>query len=201
VASYLTTDDTALPIEPPYDSSFRFRKPSAPMKVYLASPLGFSEGGIAFLKHDLLPLLTGLGLEVTDPWEGTRDRPWAEIKAMFGALSSEDNAGLARLNAEAIERVDWVVAVLDGTDIDSGTAGEIGFAYANGKRIIGYLGDVRVSKDNASAEVNLQIEWFIRASGGTIAQSLADLERILREYLAQKGLAAHPMVRSRRKLG
>ena len=34
-----------------------------------------------------------------------------------------------------------VVAVLDGADVDSGTAAEIGYAFARGKLIVGYRGD------------------------------------------------------------
>jgi nucleoside 2-deoxyribosyltransferase len=61
-----------------------------------------------------------------------------------------------------------VFAVLDGTDVDSGTAAEIGYAFAKGKPILGYRGDFRLSADNDGSIVNLQVEYFIRASGGTI---------------------------------
>ena len=40
------------------------------------------------------------------------------------------------------------MAVLDGTDVDSGTAAEIGYAFARGKLIVGYRGDFRLSADN-----------------------------------------------------
>jgi nucleoside 2-deoxyribosyltransferase len=153
------------------------------MRVYLASPLGFSESGVAFLRSDLLPLLVGLKLEVLDPWAAIRDKPWSEVVAGFAQLSGNDNARLAQLNAEAINSADCLLAVLDGVDVDSGTASEIGFAYAKGKRIFGYLGDVRVSKDNTNALVNLQVEWFIRASHGSIATSLKDLKEMLQSLL------------------
>ena len=38
------------------------------------------------------------------------------------------------------EASDVANAVLDGTDVDSGTASEIGYAFAKGKAIVGYRG-------------------------------------------------------------
>ena len=87
---------------------------------------------------------------------------------------------IARTNQEAIDRAETVVAVLDGVDVDSGTAAEIGYAFARGKRIVGYRGDFRLAGDNEGAVVNLQVEYFVRASGGTIVTRLADVARALR---------------------
>ena len=77
-----------------------------------------------------------------------------------------------RVNTEAIHECDAVLAVLDGVDIDSGTAAEIGYACAKGKPIIGYRGDFRVCSDNEGATVNLQVEYFIHLTGGKIVMAL-----------------------------
>jgi len=153
------------------------------MRIYLASPLGFSEAGLRFLVRDLLPILTELHLDVKDPWESIRNRPWPEVVKSVGRLTRRDNELLAKHNADSIRAADCVVAVLDGTDVDSGTAAEIGYAYANQKTIFGYLGDLRVSKDNAVADINLQIEWFIRESGGGIVKSLDELKKTLEKFI------------------
>ena len=68
-----------------------------------------------------------------------------------------------------------ILAVLDGTDVDSGTAAEIGYAFAKGKPILGYRGDFRLSADNDGSTVNLQVEYFIRQSGGDIVASIKEL--------------------------
>jgi nucleoside 2-deoxyribosyltransferase len=78
-------------------------------------------------------------------------------------------------NRAAIDAADGVVAVLDGTDVDSGTAAEIGYAFARGKLIVGYRGDFRLSADNEGSIVNLQVEYFIRESGGTVVSRYEDL--------------------------
>ena len=73
--------------------------------------------------------------------------------------------------------------MLDGTDVDSGTAAEIGYAFAKNKLIIGYRGDFRLSADNEGGIVNLQVEYFIRASGGDIITKLNDLPTKMRQLI------------------
>ena len=91
----------------------------------------------------------------------------------------ELNLVMGERNAQAIKDSDGMIAVLDGVDIDSGTAGEIGYAYGLGKIIAGYRGDFRLSADNEGSTVNLQVEYFIRSSGGEIVTSIEDFDKIL----------------------
>ena len=79
-----------------------------------------------------------------------------------------------------------VVAILDGPDVESGTAAEIGYAFARGKLIVGYRGDFRLSADNEGSIVNLQVEFFIRQSGGTIVTRYEDLESSLRRLRSRR---------------
>jgi nucleoside 2-deoxyribosyltransferase len=150
------------------------------VKIYMASPLGFSEAGRSFYNGTLIPELIRLGFEVIDPWTLTDQ---AKIDAMEKMPYGEERRDAwRRLNVEiggnnraGIDRADMVLAVLDGTDVDSGTAAEIGYAFAKGKPILGYRGDFRLSADNEGSTVNLQVEYFIRQSGGDIVTKLADL--------------------------
>jgi nucleoside 2-deoxyribosyltransferase len=59
-------------------------------------------------------------------------------------------------NEAAIEKSDIIVAVVDGADVDSGTAWEIGYAYARGKPILGLRTDFRTL--GIEGTVNLMIE-------------------------------------------
>jgi nucleoside 2-deoxyribosyltransferase len=45
---------------------------------------------------------------------------------------------------KGLEQADTVVAILDGPDADSGTAFEVGYAFARGKTVIGLKTDMRV---------------------------------------------------------
>ncbi len=157
-------------------------------RIYVASPLGFSEVGRSFMNDRLLPMVSRLGFEIEDPWALTSA---AEVDAVRriddDARRLEEwrklNAIIGQRNAKAIDRSDFMVAVLDGVDVDSGTASEIGYAYAKGVRIMGYRGDFRLAGDNVGAIVNLQVEYFIRASGGTVVTCMTDLECTLNTYM------------------
>lgn len=58
-------------------------------------------------------------------------------------------------------------------------AAEIGYAYAVGKRVVGYRGDFRLAADNIGSTVNLQVAYFIVASGGTIVTKSPDILCVL----------------------
>lgn len=156
----------------------------AQMRLYLASPLGFSEAGRDFKDLSLKPKLTQIGFEVVDPWTLTDAKTIESVlKLPYGQRKLEAwkklNPQIGKTNQKAIDRVDIVVAVLDGTDVDSGTAAEIGYAFAKGKIIIGYRGDFRLASDNEGSAVNLQVEYFIRQSGGNIVSNLSQLTAAL----------------------
>jgi nucleoside 2-deoxyribosyltransferase len=154
------------------------------MKIYMASPLGFAEAGRDFYYREMIPLIKKLGHEPLDPWQSTAQvkvdeiakmPPGAEKLAAWRKLNFE----IGESNAKAIDACDAVLAVLDGVDVDSGTAGEIGYAFARGKPIVGYRGDFRISADNEGATVNLQVEYFILKSGGQIVTRIAEIPAAL----------------------
>jgi nucleoside 2-deoxyribosyltransferase len=152
--------------------------------IYIASPLGFSQGGHDFYYRTLVPYVASLGFEIFDPWKLTDSTKIDAVRSLpYGSDKREKwrvlNSEIGANNRAAIDRAHAIVAVLDGPDVDSGTAAEIGYAYARGKLIIGYRGDFRLSSDNEGSIVNLQVEYFIRDSGGTIVSDYRDLEAAL----------------------
>jgi nucleoside 2-deoxyribosyltransferase len=160
------------------------------VKVYLASPLGFAESTRVFMER----LIAALNEQVTviNPWDDHRfdddfqRAPRIADAAERHALLTHINHELGKGNEERIRGCDGLIAVLDGIDVDSGTAAEVGFAYALGKRIYGLRTDFRLTGDNEAAGVNLQVRYFIDASGGTFVTSVADLQTALREWVAAK---------------
>lgn len=66
-------------------------------------------------------------------------------------------------NLEAIDTSELMVAVLDGADIDSGTAWEIGYAYSKGIPVFGLRTDFRTLGDEG--RVNLMIERSVTMCG------------------------------------
>ena len=159
------------------------------MKIYMASPLGFSQAGRLFYNGTLIPEVVRLGFEVVDPWTLTDQAKMKAVQNMPYGQARRDawrrlNVEIGGNNRAGIDRADMVLAVLDGVDVDSGTAAEIGYAFAKGKPILGYRGDFRVSADNEGSTVNLQVEYFIRQSGGDIVTKLADLAPALAKIKA-----------------
>lgn len=150
--------------------------------LYLASPYGFAESTKPFLE-DLKYKLRKAGHKVNDPWEiGER-----HLKTFQGrkdiSLSEREkiNHELASLNHKAICESKIVVACLDGPDVDSGTASEIGFAYAKGKKIFGYREDIRRTGENEAALVNMQVQYWIEKSQGRIVNTVKELLTALNE--------------------
>jgi nucleoside 2-deoxyribosyltransferase len=149
-------------------------------RIYLAGPLGFSEAGRHFHAQVLVPFVRSLGYEVVDPWALTSPARIAVVQGMPDGPARRQawralNREIGRTNRVAIDGAHGVLAVLDGADVDSGTAAEIGYAFARGKLVVGYRGDFRLSADNEGSVVNLQVEYFIRESGGSIVERYEDL--------------------------
>lgn len=87
-------------------------------------------------------------------------------------------ATIGRRNIEAIRSCTLLAAYLEGQEVDSGTAAEVGYAAALGVRCVGLRSDLRIMGELESA-VNLQLEAFILESGGQIVPDLDELVRLL----------------------
>jgi nucleoside 2-deoxyribosyltransferase len=156
--------------------------------IYLASPLGFAESTRAFMA-ELVARLASV-VSVLNPWDDTSFQ--ADFERAAGiidpaerwALYARINTRIGAKNAENIRAAGGMVAVLDGVDIDSGTAAEIGYAYGLGKRIYGLRTDFRLTGENEVAVVNLQVRYFIDDSGGTLVSTVTALLPLLEGWIS-----------------
>jgi nucleoside 2-deoxyribosyltransferase len=152
--------------------------------VYIASPLGFSIATQGFYATEILEKLRAAGLEPLDPWDDSQadDELEAALKLPVSETRRDAlramNMRLGAANAASIRQADAVLAILDGADVDSGTAAEIGFAAALDKPIVGVRLDQRQAGDNEGAMVNLQVEWFI-GSRDRLVSSIEDATELL----------------------
>ncbi|MCA9459314.1 MAG: nucleoside 2-deoxyribosyltransferase [Nanoarchaeota archaeon] len=162
-------------------------------KIYLASPLGFSEIGREYYNNIIIPKIKNLGFEILDPW---KENDTLELRNALNLPISENkvkilkeiNYNIGKTNRELIDSCDILFAILDGTDVDSGTASEIAYAFAKKKLILAYRGDFRLSSENISGIVNIQVEYFIRESNGnntsnTIFTQFSDVIDELKKYI------------------
>ena len=158
-------------------------------KIYLASPLGFAHSTHAFMT-DVVKALREV-ITVINPWDDVRFAgQFAQIASVDSVAErerrlAEINRELGRSNAQSILESDGVFAVLDGVDVDSGTAAEVGFGFAHGKRAYGLRTDFRLAGDNAGSLVNLQVQYFIEASGGSIVTTMHEFIS-LADHFAQE---------------
>src|SRR6187431_653831 len=107
--------------------------------VYLASPLGFAHSTSGFMAQVVDALRSHV--DILNPWDDNRFEDEIAALAQEERFSHrrtrlrEINRELARNNTVNIDAADGVFAILDGVDVDSGTAAEIGYAFAKGKRV------------------------------------------------------------------
>ncbi|HEY5513350.1 MAG TPA: nucleoside 2-deoxyribosyltransferase [Geomonas sp.] len=149
-------------------------------KLYLASPLGFSPENTGYL-NQIKAKLASQGFEIFDPWEqkqfaGRIDNAFQENNYAARIQAFREIAQqIGSCNEGGIRWADFILAVLDGAEVDSGTAGEVGFGSALGKRCYGLRTDQRDSGDFIGLPVNLQILHFIERSGGKLFRSIAEI--------------------------
>ena len=158
------------------------------MKIYIASPLGFSEIWDNYYESKIKPEIEKLGFEILCPWKENDTEELRETIAMDFSMERFNkfkklNEEIGERNRILIDDSDILLAVLDGTDVDSGTSAEIGYACAKEKKIIGYRGDWRRSGDNEASIVNLQVEYFIKYSGGDIYKSFEEILEVLESLI------------------
>lgn len=116
-------------------------------RVYLAAPL-FSEAQKIY-NAGLADLLSSQYYAV-------------HLPQMFEDTAESRNKNreelIYRWNLAALKNSDIVVAVIDGSDADSGTAWEMGYATALGKRVIAIRTDFRSYSDNELVNLMLETE-------------------------------------------
>ncbi len=134
--------------------------------VYAAGPSGFTAAGLAFHTGVVLPALAAAGCAVLDPWDPT-DPVTIGLATSSDPEPAAELAAVCARNVVLIDACDGVLAVLDGSDVDSGTAAEIGYAAAIGKPVVGIRLDLRRTGDPGSL-VNGQVEHFAVRTGGAV---------------------------------
>ncbi len=139
------------------------------LTVYLASPLGFSPEWKS-CRVKIKRQLHELECTVSDPWEqpfrptieeASAIRDWHARVAAFKAIAAQ----IGKANEDMIQSCDAVLGVLDGAELDSGTAGKIGLGagiWEKRKEKIrrGNLGTAIMSQRHPSAARHFQEgEW------------------------------------------
>jgi len=148
--------------------------------VYLASPLGFSPEKRPYLDK-IKQALVSQGVTVFCPWEQTT---FNDAIDQSHTIADHDQrvetfwqiaSGIGEINENGIRSCDVLLAVLDGAEVDSGTASELGFASALGKTCYGLRTDKRNCGDFVGLPINLQLMRWIERSGGRLFRSIEEI--------------------------
>jgi len=131
-------------------------------RVYLAAPL-FSEAERSF-NASVARFLARHLFAVHLP---------QEIGDDSDTRGNREQERLFALNRQALEQSDFIVAIIDGADSDSGTAWEMGYAFAQGKPVIALRTDFR--RVGHHEQVNLMLEQSATVVG-SVGEVLAALQ-------------------------
>jgi nucleoside 2-deoxyribosyltransferase len=132
-------------------------------KIYLSGPL-FSQGEIAWgrrVKAFLEEIL--VNVEIVWPHE----------------IASDGANQIFQANLKAMNDCDIMVAILDGPQVDDGTAWEVGYFFSQGKRIFGIRTDFRRAGESYASIVNLMVECSCQAMATSLEELASWLERLL----------------------
>jgi nucleoside 2-deoxyribosyltransferase len=138
-------------------------------RVYLAAPL-FSEAEKRYnlYVHDLL---VQAGYHVYLPQgqgEDARHRTQEEDQTIFTG------------HLRALDQAQMVIAICDGADTDSGTAWEVGYAYAKGIPVIALRTDNRMIGPERMINLMLEQSAYMVKSLEELVRRLTDLTPISR---------------------
>jgi nucleoside 2-deoxyribosyltransferase/predicted secreted protein len=137
-------------------------------RVYLAAPL-FSESERAY-NLSIARNLRNNFFDVFLPQE-TGDDSQTRNKDEQSRIFSE--------NIQALEKSDIIIAIIDGADADSGTAWEMGYAYAQKKQVIALRTDFR--RSGMYERVNLMLE-----ESATVVTSTSELLESIKSPILDK---------------
>jgi nucleoside 2-deoxyribosyltransferase len=136
-------------------------------KIYLSGPL-FSAAEVAWGKQLLANLGEHLGNEkIIFIWPHEIVPEGAKPGQIFEA------------NLQALNQCDLMVAILDGPQVDDGTAWEIGYFFSQGKKILGIRTDFRRAGESEKSRVNLMIECSCLMVASSTEELYSELERLL----------------------
>lgn len=94
-----------------------------------------------------------------------------------------DQEAVFRLNLEALDRADLILAVVEGTDVDSGVAWEMGYAHRAGTPVAALRTDFRDRSETEGAAVNLMLHRgaieYVVAGDDWAEAAVAMVERVV----------------------
>lgn len=105
------------------------------MKAYIAGAL-FRDADRAVIEQ-VAELCEDVGIETFVPH--------VDAGIAGDDMSEDELAEIMKKDMNGLNTADFVIAILSGADVDSGTAWEMGYAVAQGKQVVGLIDDSRLA--------------------------------------------------------
>jgi len=136
-------------------------------KIYIAGPL-FNVHEKKYLE-DTAEVLEGAGFDCFLPHRDQTGIDPEELKN--NEMSQETKDIIFQTDIEALKGADLIVALVTGQDIDSGTASEIGFMFANNKPVLAITAEERRYR-------NLFTEGMFTSSVSNVEDLLDEINKL-----------------------
>ena len=136
-------------------------------KIYIAGPL-FNVHEKKYLE-EIAEVLEGNGYDCFLPHRDQTGIDPEDLKNNDMSQSTKDI--IFQTDVQALDKSDLVVALVTGQDIDSGTASEIGYMYANNKPVIALTAEERRYR-------NLFTEGMFSSTVQNIGDILEEINKI-----------------------
>lgn len=137
-------------------------------KIYLAGPI-FSRAEIDWAGKVKASIQEAFGLAGS----GKAEVIWPH------EIASGSSEQIFLANTSALKGCDLLVAILDGAQVDDGTAWEVGFHYSQGKKVLGIRTDFRKAGETSESEVNAMIEQSCLKIASSLEELISELERLI----------------------
>lgn len=137
-------------------------------KIYVAGPL-FSEHERKFLEEMTVTIANSLGLD------SKKDIFLPHRDAGDVGVYDKRRTEMFSIDLKYLDDATIIVALLDGQDVDSGTAVEMGYAYAQGKKIFGILTDWRRWSPSTEVENINNMIWGVCGKGERIYNKIDEI--------------------------
>ena len=126
------------------------------LRIYLASPYGFSPQWQRLLLPEFITALESLGLEVWEPFERN-----GQVDLAQPGWAHQ----VAQRDLQDVRDADGLFAIVNGTPPDEGVMVELGAAIALGKPIFLFRDDFRRCTDSEDYPLNLMLFSGLPAQG------------------------------------
>jgi len=136
-------------------------------KIYIAGPL-FNVHEKKYLE-DIAEVLEGVDFDCFLPHRDQTGIDPEELKN--NEMSQETKDIIFQTDIEALKGADLIVALVTGQDIDSGTASEIGFMFANNKPVLAITAEERRYR-------NLFTEGMFTSSVSNVEDLLDEINKL-----------------------